>query len=103
MEIDYRHELPEPEAKARLHALGDYLQNRHGIKVDWLDEHRATFHGKYMVVKIDGELSASPGIVRFRGKDPGFLWRKRAVEYIEGKLKVYMDPKNPLDELPRGK
>ena len=103
MEIDYPHDLPEAEATERLQALGDYLQNRHGIKVEWVDPNRATFHGKYMVVKIDGELSRGPGIVRFRGKDPGFLWRKRAVEYIEGKLKLYMDPKTPVGELPRGK
>lgn len=102
MEIDYRHDLPDADAKARLEALGDYLQNRHGIQVKWLDAARASFAGKYMVVKIDGELSMGPGIVRFRGKDPGFLWRKRAVEYIEGKLKVYLDPSKPLAELPRG-
>jgi hypothetical protein len=103
MEIDFRHALPEAEATERLQALGDYLQNRHGIKVDWVDANRATFHGKYMVVKIDGELTRGPGIVRFRGKDPGFLWRKRAADYIEGKLKVYLDPATPIQELPRGK
>lgn len=102
MEIDYRHDLPEADARARLEALGEYLHNRHGIKVDWIDANRATFSGKYMVVKIDGELSMGPGIARFRGKDPGFLWRKRAVDYIEGKLKVYLDGGTPLDQLPRG-
>lgn len=103
MEIDYKHGLPEEDARARVRALGDYLHNRHGIDVKWLDDTRAAFHGKYMVVKIDGEMTMAPGVVRFRGKDPGFLWRKRAVEYIEGKLRVYLDPKTPVDELPRGK
>ena len=32
MEIDYRHSLEEADARARLHALGEYLDNRHGIQ-----------------------------------------------------------------------
>ena len=101
MEIDYRHDLPEADAKARLEALGEYLTNRHGIAVTWPAADRASFNGKYMVVKIEGEMTMTPGVVKFRGKDPGFLWRKRATEYIEGKLKAYLDPKTPLANLPR--
>ena len=101
MEIDYRHDLPEADAKARLEALGEYLTNRHGIAVTWSTPEKATFNGKYMVVKIEGEMTMSPGIVRFRGKDPGFLWRKKASEYIHDKLAAYLDPKTPLDQLPR--
>ena len=103
MEIDYKHALPDDEVKARLDALGEYLSNKHGIKVQWVDATRAKFAGKYMVVKIDGELSMGKNVVKFRGEDPGFLWRKRAVEYIEGKLASYLDPKTPLSALSRGK
>lgn len=103
MEIDYKHDLPPEDARARLGVLGEYLQNRHGIKVTWTDEGRARFQGKYMVVKIDGELRLEPGMVKFRGEDPGFLWRKKATEYIHGKLKSYLDPKTTLADLPRGK
>jgi len=102
MEIDYKHELPEDEARARLEALGEYLGRRHGIHVSWLDGNRAKFSGKYLVVKIDGELSLAGPVVRFRGHDPGFLWRRKATDYIEGKLSKYLDPKVPLSELPRG-
>lgn len=101
MQIDYKHDLAEGDAKARLEALGEYLHNRHGIKVTWIDANRATFSGRYLVVKIDGELTALPGLVKFRGHDPGFLWRKRATEYIEGKLRVYLDPSTPLANLAR--
>ncbi len=103
MEIDYKHELPPTEARARLEVLGEYLHNRHGIRVTWSDDDRARFHGKYMVVKIDGEMRLEPGVVRFRGEDPGFLWRKKATEYIKGKLQSYLDPKHTLADLPRGK
>jgi hypothetical protein len=102
VETTYKYDMPEAEARTRLKVLGEYLDNRHGIKVTWLDENRATFNGKYMVVKIEGELRMEPGVAHFKGKDPGFLWRKRAIEYIEGKLKAYLDPKTPIDQLPRG-
>jgi hypothetical protein len=101
MEIDYKHGLPDDDVKARLDALGEYLSNKHGIKVQWIDATRAKFTGKYLVVKIDGELSMGQNVVRFRGEDPGFLWRKRAVEYIEGKLASYLDAKTQLADLPR--
>jgi hypothetical protein len=101
MEIDYRHTLPDDDARARLQILGEYLTNRHGIKVSWLDANRAKFSGKYLVVKIEGELSMAPGIARFRGEDPGFLWRRKAADYIEGKLAKYLDPKVPAAELPK--
>ena len=103
MEIDYRHSLTDDDAKARLLVLGEYLTNRHGIKVSWLDAARAKFSGKYLVVKIEGELTMAPGIVRFRGEDPGFLWRRKAADYIEGKLEKYLDAKVALADLPRGK
>jgi hypothetical protein len=101
MEIDYRHSLADDEARARLQVLGEYLTNRHGIKVSWIDANRARFSGKYLVVKIEGELSMAAGIARFRGEDPGFLWRRKAVDYIEGKLAKYLDPKTPIADLPR--
>src|SRR5262249_9228395 len=101
MEIDYRHSLPDDDARARLHLLGEYLTNRHGIKVSWLDTNRAKFSGKYLVVKIEGELSMTPGMARCRGEAHGFLWRRKASDYIEGKLAKYLAPKVPLAELPK--
>ena len=102
MEIDYKHGLPLDDARARLEVLGEYLHNRHGIKVTWDENNRARFVGKYLVVKIDGEMRLENGVVRFRGEDPGFLWRKKATEYIKGKLEAYLDPKTTLAALPRG-
>ena len=100
MEIDFPYALSETDAKARLEILGQYLANKHGIKVAWIDDTRAKFTGKYLVVKIDGELSLGGGRARFKGEDPGFLWRNRAKDYIQGKLAKYLDPKNAPDQLP---
>ncbi len=100
MEIDFKYALADDDARARLEILGQYLQNKHGIKVTWVDDSRARFSGKYLVVKIDGELSMKNGLCQFRGEDPGFLWRGRAKEYIESKLAKYLDPKAVPAELP---
>ncbi len=100
MEINYKHELPVGDARARLEVLGEYLHNRHGIKVTWTGD-RAQFAGKYLVVKINGEMRVEGDLVLFRGEDPGFLWRKKATAYIEQKLKKYLDPRMTLSELPR--
>jgi hypothetical protein len=100
MEIDFPYELSDQEARSRLDILSLYLANRHGIAVTWIDAAKARFTGKYLVVRIEGELTLGDGHARFRGEDPGFLWRGRAKEYIHGKLAKYLDPKNPPDQLP---
>jgi len=100
MEIDFPYTLSDDDARARLEILGQYLANRHGIKVSWLDGTRARFTGKYLVVKIDGELTLRNGRAQFKGEDPGFLWRNKAKDYIQGKLQKYLDPKAVPAELP---
>ena len=102
MEIDYKHDLSEDDARQRLVALAEYLDTRHGIRVSWPAPNRARFSGRYLVVKIEGELTMDEKTVRFRGEDPGFLWRKKATDYIHGKLSKYLDPRTPLASLPRG-
>src|SRR4051812_27835051 len=100
MEIDFPYVLSEQDALSRLQILGTYLTNRHGINVTWVDDTRAKFKGKYLVVKIEGELSLGSGHARFKGEDPGFLWRNRAKDYIQSKLAKYLDPANAVTELP---
>ena len=104
MRIDYTTEsLSKDDVRARLRALSDYLLNRHGIQIEWANDDSASFKGRYMVVKIEGELSIEEGVVKLRGKDPGLLWRKKAKSYLEGKLCTYLDPDTPVGELPRDK
>ncbi|MBI4511912.1 MAG: polyhydroxyalkanoic acid system family protein [Deltaproteobacteria bacterium] len=101
MKIEYPHKLPEQEAKERIRALGEYLINRHGIGVTWNGD-KATIRGKYMVVSIEGTVTFQPGVVLFEGKDPGFLWRGKAKDYLTAKLTKYMNPETELAQLPRG-
>lgn len=100
MEIDFPYELSDQDARGRLDILGRYLASKHGITVTWVEPAKAKFSGKYLVVRIDGELTLGSGRARFRGEDPGFLWRNRAKEYIQDKLAKYLDPKTPVDKLP---
>jgi hypothetical protein len=100
MEIDFQYVLSDQEARSRLELLGQYLANKHGIKVTWSDESRARFSGKYLLVKIEGELSLANSRATFKGEDPGFLLRGRAKEYIQGKLAKYLDPKTAIADLP---
>ena len=102
MEIDFPYSLSDQDARSRLDRLSKYLSNRHGISVSWLDDTRARFSGKYLVVKIDGELTLGGGHARFKGEDPGFLWRNRARDYIQGKLAKYLDPTAQPEQLPTG-
>lgn len=99
MEIDFPYAFSDQDALSRLQILGQYLTNRHGITVTWIDSSHARFSGKYMVVSIQGELSIGSGRAQFKGDDPGFLWRKRATEYIRGKLATYLDPNIPIADL----
>jgi hypothetical protein len=93
--------LPRDDARARLTALGEYLANKHGVTVTWSGD-AATVRGKYLVVVIDGSLALEGTKAVFEGKDPGFLWRGKAKDYLTNKLAIYLDPRKKLEELPRG-
>ena len=100
MQIDFKYMVTDQDAKSRLLLLGQYLVNKHGIKVTWQAENKARFSGKYLLVKIEGELSVGNSRAQFKGEDPGFLLRARAKDYIHGKLAKYLDPKLSIAELP---
>ncbi len=100
MEIDFQYALSDQDAKTRLEVLGKYLENKHGIRVTWQDEKKAKFSGKYLMVKIEGELNVGNSRAIFKGEDPGFLLRARAKDYIQGKLAKYLDPKTAIGDLP---
>jgi len=101
MELEHTHQFDQTEARERVRALADYLANKHGMQVSWLDEDRAHVKGKYTIVAIDVEVSVEPGKVRVKGKDPGMLWRSPAKKYVSGKLESYLNPANNSADLPR--
>jgi hypothetical protein len=100
MQFDYPHSFDTAEVKERLEALGDYLKNRHGINVGW-DGNVGSVNGKYLMITIEGRLEIGDKNIHFEGKDPGMLWRKKAVKYLQEKLDIYLDKNTPVAELPR--
>lgn len=101
LRIDHTHAFSRTEARERMRALGDYLQNKHGLAVRWTSDDTAEIRGSYLVVQIEGSVSVSDGKVSFEGKDPGMLWRGKARDYLQNKLDKYLDPKTPHEALPR--
>ncbi len=99
MQFDYAHSVDLPEAKERLERLGAYLQNRHGIAVKW-EDNECTIEGKYLLVKIEGKMVVDADSVHFDGRDPGLLWRGKAIKYLKEKLEMYLDTSTLIDELP---
>jgi hypothetical protein len=93
--------ISQEDAAQRLKAFGEYLQHKHGIQVTWAGDH-ASVRGKYTVVTIEGELGFEGGKAVFDGKDPGFLLRGKAKDYLRDKFSLYLDPTRTIDDLPRG-
>jgi hypothetical protein len=100
-ELSRPHGLALTDARARLHALSDYLSNKYGLTFTWTGEDEANFSGSYLVVTISGSLRLTPTDVTFSGKDPGMLWRGQAKTYLLGKLDRYLNPSTAVDALPR--
>ena len=100
-ELTAPHRLDLADARARLHALGDYLANKYGLTVTWTGDDEASVTGSYLVVTISGSLRLTPSAVTFSGKDPGMLWRGKARDYLQGKLDKYLNPSTKVDALPR--
>lgn len=102
MQFDYPHSVGLDDARARVDVLCTYLRNRHGIQVQW-NGNTGSFDGKYLMVTIQGKMEIGESNIHFEGKDPGVLWRKKAVKYLKEKLEMYLDPKTPIEELPTTK
>lgn len=100
LELSVSHGLPVEDALARVHALGNYFQNRHGMSMRWESELVGHLSGRYMLITIDGRFSVDPKAVHLDGQDPGMLLRKKALDYLRRKLEQYLDPATPLRELP---
>lgn len=101
MELSHDHTFDQDEARARVRALADYMQNKHGMQVTWNGDDSMHLRGKYTVVNIDAQVTLKPGNVHVVGKDPGMMLRATAKKYVGSKLETYLNPATPLDQLPR--
>lgn len=94
-------QVPAAEALERMRALGDYFHNRHGMTMRWESDTVAHLAGRYLVIAIEGTFRLGERAVHVDGKDPGFLVRAKATDYLERKIASYLDPATPVDQLER--
>jgi len=101
MTITVPHRCTLEDALARASALGEYFVNRHGMQLQWESERVAHLTGRYMLISFDATFTLTEAKVQIDGKDPGFLLRSKAQDYLRRKVNEYLDPAVPLDALPR--
>lgn len=101
IELAVDHTLPMDAALARMHALADYYIHRHGATVQW-DHGVGDIHVKYIGVKLLVRVKVDSHCVHCEAPDPGFLLRRRGLDYLRKKLTRYLDPATPVELLPRG-
>jgi hypothetical protein len=102
LRVEHRHGLSLDQSRERLRALGDYFQNKHKIAVHGSGEDALSLQGKYAMFSFKADVTLKEGVIAVEAPDPGMLLRNKAREYLEGKLKKYLDPGVPVDTLPRG-
>jgi len=96
--LDYPYSLDEDDALARLKALADYWQKKHGVKATW-EGNDVHFDGKVKGVRFDGKVTIGGGRV-YANVKTGFLAEKLGGKaYVKGKLADYLDPSNSIEEL----
>jgi len=96
--LDYPYSLEEDDALARLKALADYWQKKHGVKATW-DGTDVHFDGRVKGVRFDGKVSIGGGRV-YADVKTGFLAEKLGGKaYVKRKLADYLDPSNSIEEL----
>jgi hypothetical protein len=92
------YDFDDEEALARLRALADYWDKKHGITMRW-DGPSAQVAGKVKGVKFSGTIRVSDGKVVADIK-AGFLAEKLGgKKYVVGKVEDYLDPTKTVDEL----
>jgi len=101
IELEIEHTLSPASAHARMQALGEYYQHRHGAHVVWA-ETNGEIEVKYIGIKLVVRVRVEPRRVHCEAPDPGFLLRKRGAEYLRRKIGRYLDPSVAIEALPRG-
>jgi hypothetical protein len=100
LDLTVPHSLSSDEALARMQALGDYYKNAHHAQVGW-DGHQGSVNARYLGMHLDVAFAVGDREVRLDGKDPGLLLRGKVTSYLKKKLEAYLDPRTPLEDLPR--
>ena len=83
-----------------MQALAEYYTHRHGAAVTWAT-HAADIAVRYLGITLHVRVRVEERRVHCEAPDPGFLLRKRGIEYLRKKIARYLDTATPVAELPR--
>lgn len=97
MLITHSHTLADDEARQRVVALTDYWSIRYGMTGAWRGE-RYQIQGKTKGIRFDATFTIAPGRVEVLVKVP-FFARSIGREYVERKLRDYLDPAVSIEAL----
>ncbi len=91
LSFEVPHQLSRDEAKKRVEQLTQYWATKYGVDTKWAGD-SATVSGKVMGLKIEAKLTVADGKVGGEASDPGFLFRKKAQDYLQHKFTQALKP-----------
>ncbi len=97
MQIAHPHGFSDDEARARVQALTDYWSTRYAMRGAWQAD-RYRIRGKTKGIRFDATFAVSPGRVEVEVEVP-FFARSIGRDYVERKLRDYLDPAHALEDL----
>jgi hypothetical protein len=98
MKLERTYDLPDEDALARLRALTDYWEKKHGIAASWSGNDVA-LEGKVASVRVEGNVHVESGKITADVR-AGFMAEKLGGRrYVESKLDDYLAPTTSLESL----
>lgn len=90
LSVAVKHAFARPEAVTRLGYLLEYWKKRFNIVAQWRGE-RVFLSGAVFGIKIQAMFTINESSVVGFAHDPGWPWRGKVQEYVDGKLKKYLN------------
>ena len=100
IDLEVAHNLPIEQAVERMHALGEYYHHRHAATVTWTGN-AGDIAVRYLGLRLHVIVRVEAQRVFAEAPDPGFLLRKRGIEYLRKKIGRYLDPATAVSDLAR--
>ncbi len=90
LSVAVKHAFGRPEAVTRLGYLLAYWKKRFNLVAQWRGE-RVFLSGAVFGIKIQAMFAINDSSVVGFAHDPGWPWRGKVQEYVDGKLKKYLN------------
>jgi len=91
IEVKVNHAFSRDAARERVTYLLDYWNRRFGVKAFWRG-FRVYLSGKVFGIQVKAAFDVGDHQVVAMSADPGRVFRSRASDYVEQKLKKYLSP-----------